>query len=69
LHYITASRPSQCFEKQGCARNAGLEAQTEALVATEPVDRDSYVAVMHDSFGERYVDVALVCLSAVGPEK
>jgi hypothetical protein len=68
VHYITAFRPSQCFENQGCARNAGLEAQTEALVTTEQVDRDSYVAVIH-SFGERYVDVALVCLSAVGPEK
>jgi hypothetical protein len=32
----------------------------EALVTTEPVDRDSFVAVIHDSFGERYVNVALM---------
>jgi hypothetical protein len=46
-----------------------LEETEEVLVTSEQVDRDSYVAVIHDSFGERYVDVALVCLSAVGPEK
>jgi len=32
----------------------------EPLVTTEPVDRDSHVAVIHDSFGERYVNVALM---------
>lgn len=34
--------------------------QPEALVTTEQVDRDSYVAVIHDSFGEHYVNVALM---------
>jgi hypothetical protein len=34
--------------------------EPEALVTTEPVDRDSFVAVIHDSFGERYVNVALM---------
>jgi hypothetical protein len=32
----------------------------EPLVTTDPVDRDSHVAVIHDSFGERYVNVALM---------
>jgi len=32
----------------------------EALVTTEPVDRDSHVAVIHDSFGELYMNVALM---------
>ena len=36
------------------------EEPEEALVSTEPVDRDSHVAVIHDSFGERYVNVALM---------
>jgi hypothetical protein len=34
--------------------------EAEELVTTEPVDRDSHVAVIHDSFGERYVNVALM---------
>ena len=41
-------------------RQEGLEEPEEALVSTEPVDRDSHVAVIHDSFGERYVNVALM---------
>jgi len=32
----------------------------EPLVTSEPVDRDSHVAVIHDSFGERYVNVVLM---------
>ena len=36
------------------------EFEQESLVTTEPVDRDSHVAVIHDSFGERYVNVALM---------
>jgi len=36
------------------------EEPEEALVTTEPVDRDSHVAVIHDSFGERYVNVVLM---------
>jgi hypothetical protein len=34
--------------------------EPEALVTIEPVDRASYVAVIHDSFGEHYVNVALM---------
>ena len=43
-------------------RQEGLQGEEpeEALVSTEPVDRDSHVAVIHDSFGERYVNVALM---------
>jgi hypothetical protein len=36
------------------------EVQEGTLVSTEPVDRASHVAVIHDSFGERYVNVALM---------
>ena len=36
------------------------EFEQEPLVTTEPVDRDSHVAVIHDSFGERYVNVVLM---------
>ena len=36
------------------------EFEQEPLVTTEPVDRDSHVAVIHDSFGERYVNVGLL---------
>ena len=43
-------------------REEGLQEEEpeEALVSTEPVDCDSHVAVIHDSFGERYVNVALM---------
>jgi hypothetical protein len=37
-----------------------FEGEPISLVTTEPVDRVSYVAVIHDSFGERYVNVALM---------
>lgn len=40
-------------------QGAELE-EAEELVTTVPVDRDSHVAVIHDSFGERYVNVALL---------
>jgi hypothetical protein len=32
----------------------------EVVVSTEPVDQDTHVAVIHDSFGERYVNVELL---------
>ena len=43
-------------------RQEGLQEEEpeETLVSTEPVDRDSHVAVIHDSFGECYVNVALM---------
>ena len=37
-----------------------VEQGSEPLVSTEAVDRASHVAVIHDSFGERYVNVALM---------
>lgn len=40
-------------------QGAELE-EAEELVTTVPVDRDSHVAVIHDSFGERCVNVALL---------
>ncbi len=45
------------FDRQEEPQEAEPE---EALVSTEPVDRDSHVAVIHDSCGERYVNVALM---------
>ena len=46
------------------------ELEQESLVTTEPVDRDSHVAVIHDSFGERYVNVVLMLERApTGPGK
>jgi len=49
------------FSTGGCdGRFEREEELEEPLVTSEPVDRDSHVAVIHDSFGERYVNVALM---------
>jgi molybdopterin converting factor small subunit len=34
--------------------------EPEPWTEEEPVDQDTHVAVIHDSFGERYVNVALL---------
>jgi hypothetical protein len=38
----------------------GEEEYQEPWTEEEPVDQDTHVAVIHDSFGERYVNVALL---------
>ena len=48
------------FDREEGLREEDLEEATQSLVTTEPVDRASHVAVIHDSFGERYVNVALM---------
>jgi hypothetical protein len=48
------------FEREEEFHHEEPEEGAEPLVTTEPVDRDSHVAVIHDSFGERYVNVVLM---------